>query len=242
MDMAVRVLVLGVVVMAIGVIQEARAQTPAPAPAAAAAPVEGNIYSVTYIEVMPASKAEAATLLRRYREAARKEGGNLRCEVVQRIDQPHQFAILEIWKDQAAFEAHGKTGNTTETREKIAAIRNAPTDERVHTTLSIGPIDAPTVRGGIYVATHVDVIPPRKDDGVAALKRLGEDTRRDHDNLRFEVVQQINRPNHFTVVEIWRDAKAVETHSMAAPTREFRDKLATMTGALYDERMYRAID
>ena len=61
-------------------------------------------------------------------------------------------------------------------------------------------------------------------------------------NLRFEVVQQVNRPNHFTVVEIWKDAKAVETHSMAAPTREFRDKLATMTGALYDERMYRAID
>jgi len=242
MEMLVRVLLLGVVVVAIGVIQDARAQTtPAPAPAAVPAP-EGNIYSVTYIEVMPTAKADAVTLLRRYREGAQKEGGNLRCEVVQRIDQPHQFAILEIWKDHAAFEAHGKSAGTAEMREKIAAIRNAPTDERVHTALSVGRIDAPAARGGIYVATHVDVIPPRKDDGVAALKRLGEDSRRDHDNLRFEVVQQINRPNHFTVVEIWRDAKAVETHSMAAPTREFRDKLATMTGALYDERMYRAID
>ena len=245
MEMVVRVLLLGMVVVAIGVIQDARAQTPAPTPAPAPAAVpapEGNIYSVTYVEVMPTAKADAVTLLRRYREAAQKEGGNLRCEIVQRIDQPHQFAILEIWKDQAAFEAHSKSASTTETREKIAAIRNAPTDERVHTALSVGRIDAPTARGGIYVATHVDVIPPRKDDGVAALKRLGEDSRRDHDNLRFEVVQQINRPNHFTVVEIWRDAKAVETHSMAAPTREFRDKLATMTGALYDERMYRAID
>jgi quinol monooxygenase YgiN len=242
MDMVVRALLLGLVVMAIGVIGDARAQTPAPTQTPTPAPIVGNIYSVTYIEVMPTSKAEAVTLLRRYREAAQKEGGNLRCEVVQRIDQPHQFAVLEIWKDQAAFEAHGKSASTTETREKIAAIRNAPTDERVHTALSIGPIDAQAARGGIYVATHVDVIPPRKDDGVAALKRLGEDSRRDHDNLRFEVVQQISRPNHFTVIEIWRDAKAVETHSMAAPTREFRDKLATMTGALYDERMYRAID
>ena len=244
MEMLVRVLVLGMVVVAIGVIHDARAQTPAPtpAPAPAAAPApEGNIYSVTYVEVMPTAKADAVMLLRRYREATQKEGGNLRCEVVQRIDQPHQFAILEIWKDQAAFEAHGKSASTAETREKIAAIRNAPTDERVHTALSVGRIDAPS-RGGIYVITHVDVIPPRKDDGVAALKRLGEDSRRDHDNLRFEVVQQINRPNHFTVVEIWRDARTVETHSMAAPTREFRDKLATMTGALYDERMYRAID
>jgi quinol monooxygenase YgiN len=243
MEMVVRVLLLGIVVVAIGAIQDARAQTPAPAPTPGVAPTpEGNIYSVTYVEVLPTAKADAVILLRRYREAAQKEGGNLRCEVVQRIDQPHQFAILEIWKDHAAFEAHGKGANTTETREKIAAIRNAPTDERVHTALTVGRIDAPTVRGGIYVATHVDVIPPRKDDGVAALKRLGEDSRRDQDNLRFEVVQQINRPNHFTVVEIWRDTKAVETHSMTAPTREFRDKLATMTGALYDERMYRAID
>lgn len=242
MERLLRVLFLGLVVMAIGAMGDARAQTPSPAPTPAPAPIVGNVYTVTYVEVMPTSKAEAATLLRRYREAAQKEGGNLRCEVVQRIDQPHQFAILEIWKDQAAFEAHGKSATTTEAREKIAAIRNAPTDERVHTALSVGPIDAPSARGGVYVATHVDVIPPRKDDGVAALKRLGEDSRRGEGNLRFEVVQQVNRQNHFTVVEIWKDVKAVETHSMAAPTREFRDKLATMTGALYDERMYRALD
>jgi quinol monooxygenase YgiN len=242
METLLRVLFLGLVVMAIGAIGDARAQTPSPAPTPAPAPIVGNVYTVTYVEVMPTSKAEAATLLRRYREAAQKEGGNLRCEVIQRIDQPHQFAILEIWKDQAAFEAHGKSASTTETREKIAAIRNAPTDERVHTALSVGPIDAPSARAGIYVATHVDVIPPRKDDGVAALKRLGEDSRRGEGNLRFEIVQQVNRQNHFTVVEIWKDVKAVETHSMAAPTREFRDKLATMTGALYDERMYRALD
>jgi quinol monooxygenase YgiN len=242
METLLRVLFLGLVVMAIGAIGDARAQTPSLAPTPAPAPIVGNVYTVTYVEVMPTSKAEAATLLRRYREAAQKEGGNLRCEVIQRIDQPHQFAILEIWKDQAAFEAHGKSASTTETREKIAAIRNAPTDERVHTALSVGPIDAPSARAGIYVATHVDVIPPRKDDGVAALKRLGEDSRRGEGNLRFEVVQQVNRQNHFTVVEIWKDVKAVETHSMAAPTREFRDKLATMTGALYDERMYRALD
>src|SRR4029453_3751321 len=178
METLLRVLLLGLVVTAIGAIGDARAQTPSPAPTPAPAPIVGNVYTVTYVEVMPTSKADAVTLLRRYREAAQKEGGNLRCEVVQRIDQPHQFAVLEIWKDQAAFEAHVKSATTTGTREKIAAIRNAPTDERVHTALSIGPIDAPSVRGSIYIATHVDVIPPRKDDGVAALKRLGDDSRR----------------------------------------------------------------
>ena len=237
METLLRALVLGLVLMAIA---EAQAQTPAPAPTPA--PIEGNVYTVIYVEVMPTSKADAMVVLRRYREAARKEGGNLRCEVAQRIDQPHQFVILSIWKDQKAWEAHGKGAASMEMREKVAAVRNAPTDERVHIGLSVGPIDVTASRDAVLVATHVDVIPPRKDDGVAALKRLGDESRKGDGNLRFEVVQQANRQNHFTVVEIWKDAKTVEAHSMAAATREFRDKLASMTGALYDERMYKAID
>lgn len=74
------------------------------------------------------------------------------------------------------------------------------------------------------------------------LRQLGEDSRKNEGNLRFEVVQQVNRPNHFTVVEIWSSARMLEAHSMAASTRRFRDALAPMTGALYDERMYRALD
>ena len=240
MEALLRALVLGLAVLAIGVVGEARAQTPAPVPTPA--PIEGNVYTVIYVEVMPTSKSDATVVLRRYRDAARKEGGNLRCEIAQRIDQPHQFVILSIWKDQKSWEAHGKGAASMEMREKIAAVRNAPTDERVHIGLSIGPIDVTAPRDAVFVATHVDVIPPRKDDGVAALKRLGDESRKGDGNLRFEVVQQVNRQNHFTVVEIWKDAKTVEAHSMAAATREFRDKLASMTGALYDERMYKAID
>src|SRR4029453_14254766 len=250
MERLLRMLVLALGVMAIGAAGEARAQAPAPAPTPP--PIEGNVYTVIYVEVMPTSKSDATLILRRYREATRKEGGNLRCEAAQRIDQPHQFVILSIWKDQKAWEAHGKGAPSMEMREKVAAIRNAPTDERIHSGLSAGPLppapgrpprgpsggplDAAPVRDPIYVATHVDVIPPQKDNGVAALRKLGEESRKGDGNLRFGGVQKNNRLNHFTVVEIWKDAKAVETHSMAAATREFRDKLASMTGALYDER------
>jgi quinol monooxygenase YgiN len=231
-----RVLVLGVAMTAMGAVGDAGAQAPPPPR------VEGNVYSVTYVEVMPASRAEALALLEGYREATRKEDGNLRAELAQRIDEPHQFVVLEVWRDQPAFEAHGRGGNAMQARARIAAIRNAPTDERVHAGLAVGPIAASPPRDAVYVVTHVDVIPPRKDDGVAAVKQLAEDSRRGEGNLRFEVVQQANRPNHFTVVEIWRDARAVEAHSMAPPTPQFRDKLAPATGALYDERKYRAID
>lgn len=230
-------LLLGVAVVAIGAIRDAPAQSPA-APA-----IEGPIYSVTYIEVLPTSRADGVALLRRYREATRQEDGNLRCELVSRIGQPHQLVILEVWRDQKAFEVHGKSPNATSTREKIHGIRSAPVDERVHVAVAAGPLQpGPAGDVVVYVVTHVDVIPPRKDDGLAALKQLADAGRSSAGNVRFEVVQQTNRPNHFTVVEIWKDARAVEAHAMADATRRFRDALGPMSGALYDERMFKAVD
>jgi quinol monooxygenase YgiN len=191
---------------------------------------------------MPTAAASGAAVLRAYRDAVRAEDGNLRCEIVERIGQPNQFAAVIEWRDQKAFDAHAARASAREMREKVAAIRNAPADERVHVGLAIGPLGARVPNEAVYVVTHVDVIPPRKDDGAVALRQLADDSRKNEGNLRFEVLQQVNRPNHFTVVEVWSSARLLEAHSMAASTRRFRDALAPMTGALYDERMYRALD
>ena len=88
------------------------------------------------------------------------------------------------------------------------------------------------------MVTHVDVIPPQRENGTAITRQLAEDSRRDDGNLRFEAVTQTNRQNHFTVIELWRDRKAADAHSMAPHTRAFRDKLGPASGALYDERFY----
>ena len=236
--MLLRVVLLGLAVTLAGVIADAAAQTPAPPPP----PIEGNIYSVTYVEVMPVSRADAVILLGRYRQASRQEDGNLRCETASRIGQPHQFVIFEVWKDQKAFEAHGKSTTAREFREKIHAIRNAPVDERVHIGVSVGALQPGPGGDAIYVATHVDVIPPRKDDAVAAIKAFGETARAASGNVRYEIVQQTNRPNHFTAFEVWRSRKAFDAHGMSASMREFRDKLSGMQGALYDERLYELLE
>jgi quinol monooxygenase YgiN len=228
-------LLTGLVVTALGGPPAGQTQPAGPPP------VTGHVHAVIYVEVLPTAAAAGVAELTRYRGATRGLDGSLRCEVLQRIGQPHQLVVLEVWRDPPAFEARGTDASARQMRERIAAIRAAPTDERVHGALSVGPFAA-APRGAVHVVTHVDVIPPRKDDGVAALKRLGEAGRTAPGNRRFEVVQQANRPNHFTVVEAWTEARAAEAHLMAPATREFRDALASMTGALYDERMYTAVD
>src|SRR5262245_45599875 len=129
-------LVLGLAMVMLGAIRDAPAQTP-PAPA-----IEGPIYAVTYVEVLPSSRADGVALLQRYRDATRGEDGNQRCEVLSRIGQPHQLVLLEVWRDAKAFEAHGKSAASTTMRERIHAIRSAPIDERVHVAVAAGPLQA----------------------------------------------------------------------------------------------------
>ena len=203
--------------------------------------IEGPVYVATYVELAPTAVNEGGALLKRYRDASRKDAGNLRTELVQEAGRATRFAILSIWADQKAFEAHAKAVQTGQLRDQLKGLQAAPPDERLHGGMSVGARDA--LRAGtVVVVTHVDVPGAFKDATVPLLHQLSEASRKEAGNLRFEVQQQGNRPNHFTVVESWADQKAYDAHVMAGHTRQFRDKLGPMTGALYDERLYRAFE
>jgi quinol monooxygenase YgiN len=196
------------------------------------------VYLATYVDVMPNAVKSGAALLKQYRDAGRKEDGNLRFDVFQEIARPNRFAILETWRDKAALDAHAKTASTAQFHDKLIAVENAPYDERINNGLYVGQ-GGRVNASAIYVMTHVDVIPAGKDDCVAALKAMSVDTAKDPGNVVYQVLQQANRPNHFTVVEAWMDRKALDAHAMAAHTRAFRQKLSPVAGALYDERFYK---
>ena len=227
-------LVLGVALLGIGALQDAWAQGAG----------EAAGYSVTYIEVLPAAKDLAAAFLKALGAASRKAAGNLRFEVLQRRDRPNHFAIVEAWRDQTARDANAAAEPMKEFRRALQPLLSAAYDGRPQTGLAVGSMSAGAgARGAaVYAVTHVDIIPPKKDDGMAALQQLAGPSRQDAGNLRYEVWQQNSRPNHFTLVEIWKDQEALEGHEGAAHTRKFRDLLLPMSGSLYDQRLYRALD
>jgi quinol monooxygenase YgiN len=210
-------------------------------PAHAQAP-EGPRYVATYVEVMPTAANEGADLVRAFRDASRHDAGNLRVEAAQRIGQPNQFVILESWQDQASLDAHAKAGHTTAFRDNLKPIEDAPPDDRVNTVLSIGPGPANLGTAAILAVTHVDVVPPQRDSAATLLKTLAEDSRKQDGNAGFEALTQVSRPNHFTVVAAWRDSRAADAHAMNTATQAFRQALAPMAGALYDERFYKPLD
>jgi quinol monooxygenase YgiN len=203
---------------------------------------EGPRYVVTYLEVSPTATADGTKAVRQFRDAVRAEPGNLRAEALQRLGQTYQLVLLEAWQDQTAADTHAHASSTLKFQEKIRALQNAPADVRIHFPLSVGPLDAVHSGAAVAIVTHVDVIPPQRENATALVKQLAEDSRRDGGNLRFEAVTQVNRQNHFTLIEVWRDRQSAEAHSMAVHTRTFREKLAPASGALYDERLYSVLD
>jgi autoinducer 2-degrading protein len=122
-------------------------------------------YIVTYFESNLADKDKVRTLGRALAAASLKENGNLRFEVLQRIGQPDQFAILEAWKDKDALAAHAAAAHTRDFRDKLAAYLRGAYDERPHSALETGDISVPAAksRPGIFGVTHVDIVPTEKE-------------------------------------------------------------------------------
>ena len=209
--------------------------------AMAQAPAGGTAYVVTYIEVLPSSQGEATGLLKQVAAASRKEAGNERYDILQRIDRKNQFVILEAWTDLKAAEAHAGGDALKQFKDKLKPLQASFYDERPSNGIAVAPAPASVGKGSIYSVTHVDVIPPSKDDCIVMLKKLADDTRKEPNAERFEAWQQNNRANHFTVTEIWKNRAAHDAHVAAATTTEFREKLGPMSGALYDERLYRSL-
>ncbi len=214
----------------------ALAQTPTPAAGPATAPA----YVVTFLETGAPVASKAATVLRRLEAASLKESGNAGFVVLRERGRPGRFAILEAWRDKAALDAHDTAAKAAEA--KLQPLLISPPDRRPCVGLDLAAAQA----GGdgermIYVLTHVDVIPPAKDEAIGLVKQLASDSRKDTGVRRFDVWQQGNRANHMFLVEAWRDRTALDGHVMADHTRAFRAKLLPLEGALYDERIYEAI-
>jgi quinol monooxygenase YgiN len=221
-------LILTSVVLAVGLALPAVAQD------------EGAAHVVTYIEVAPSATEQAAELIAAYAEASRRVDGSGRFQALQRIGRSSHFAILETWRSVAAQEAHAGSAPAARFRDDLVPLLYSPADARPHRDLitaasdDVGP-------DGVFVVTHVDVIPSNTDLAVELLQTLASASRGEDGSVRFDVLVQSNRGNHMTVVEAWESPESREEHYGAAHTKTFRGSLFPLSGALYDERLYRAL-
>jgi len=218
------------------------------APAAFAQTAAEGVYAVTYLEVGTTSVAQGVDLLRKLRDASRREAASLEFTVLQETSRPNRLVIMESWKDQSAFEAHDKGNAKAEFEAALKPIRNSPPDRKMlQPFANVAARAVPA--GALFMVEHVDFLGGDPAIAVAAaplVKALAEASQKEPGALRYDIYRMPPpRINHYEVVAAWTDAKAFDAHETAAHTLQFR--AATAQGGkawranLYDQRLYKGL-
>ena len=208
---------------------------------AQAPPTPAATMRVAFFEVGPNDVGRVTGALREYRQATLKASGIVRVNVLQQIGRPNQFAIEETWRDAAALDAHKSAAETKKLDETVQATRVSPFDERLLAGVSVAAPGGPIPAQAVYVLTHADSVPDGRNNAASMLTDIATRSRQEPGNVMFQVAVQTNRNNHFTLIEAWRDEKAYDAHITADATKKFRDGFAPMSGALFDERIYKSL-
>ena len=93
----------------------------------------------------------------------------------------------------------------------------------------------------VYAVTYIDVFPNFAADTNRLLHDLAANSLKEPGAKRFEILRDVERINHFTMVEVWENRAAYDQHLMAAHTRTFRDKIQPYLGSPFDTRLYNQV-
>jgi quinol monooxygenase YgiN len=107
-------------------------QNPPPGPANPS-PLYAPLYVTTFIDLMPPGREAGTEAIKQYVLDTRREPGILRCEAIAQIaGRSNHLEVMEVWKDEAAFEKHETLAHTLDYRAKMAPLMGAPFDQREH--------------------------------------------------------------------------------------------------------------
>lgn len=87
-------------------------------------------YVVAHVDVPPPNTAKTIALLKQYSSDTRKQPGLVRIDIQQEEALPNHFAVVSVWADKTAFEAHQGTATTKAFRDALFPMLGAPLDQR----------------------------------------------------------------------------------------------------------------
>lgn len=90
--------------------------------------------------------------------------------------------------------------------------------------------------GVVSIVTYIEAVPAAAAQARDMLEAYAQASRRADNNLQFQALQRIGRPNHFAILEAWTNAAAYEIHSSSANTGRFRESLVPLLYSPPDQR------
>ena len=194
----------------------------------------GSAAAITFIEARVEVRGHAGSVLRQQANASPGQVISL-----QEISRPERFVVLER-EPPDVLTARGRR-----TRALIESLTDdliAPPDQRSNREFDAALSPRVDTRANFYVVTHVDIAPPDQSQIETALRKLAAAARQSNGNLSFEILQQIDRPNHFNLISAWIGESPFRTFTSSTAARQFRQTVGPLLGSPYDERLFRRVD
>jgi quinol monooxygenase YgiN len=102
---------------------------------------------------------------------------------------------------------------------------------------NVGPSRAQPLSAVLDV-TYVEVAPRSEAAAVALLQKHREAGRQEPGNVHLELFQQDSQPDHFVILESWRDQASIAQHGTNAATKAFFDALRPLQVSAVDQRTF----
>ncbi len=93
----------------------------------------------------------------------------------------------------------------------------------------------------VYAVIHIDLDSSRVDRGVQLLQDYARACRKSDGNLICQLLQELGRPNHLTLIEGWQDEAAYFAHVGSDGAKRFRSQMQPLLGSPFDERLHREL-
>ena len=91
-----------------------------------------------------------------------------------------------------------------------------------------------------YAVSYVEAMASSTPKAIALLKQYRQASTADEGFVSIELFEQIGRPGHFAVFEVWRDQKAFDARNPSS-LKQLRDALQPMRVSDYDQRPYKTV-
>jgi len=213
------------------------------APAARAQAGPDTVYALTTFDVAPDATPRTIALLKQYRDATLRQGGNISVDLLQEIGLPNRFAIHESWSDRSAYDANDKAPQMAALREGLTPLAGGPPDRRTYRPFSIGPARNDGSAGAVTMVLFLDVFPPGLTPTLVAVKDAAAAARKGEGNLRYDVEQEGRGiGNHMIFYAEWQNRHDFDTYEKSNYARHMRDIVGPLLGSPYDDRLYALLD
>ncbi|SRR5579871_857497 len=223
----------------------------------------GPIYNVAHFDVIPVTIGgidflqNGYSLLFKYRDQSKNDAGLQSLRVLNLIPPTTNHSeIVEVWSSYEAYKDHLAQPHTVAFRFNVqnnpalggSCCIGSPIDDRQYRLVRSfkAPWPSSTIpstvgpSGALFVITYVELL---QEGNVAR----GQDELLDYGAatsslngarvLSYSVLQQLDRPNRYAILEIWDNQTSYNAWQGVATTTNFIAKIKPLLGSPFDHRL-----